>query len=126
MSEVQPIPLYLSESAAADRGLICGFQLRDNAPPREVAPDSIQAALQDPEAVTWLHFNLSDARARRWLLGVDYVPPALREVLQEYDGNRRVEATDEGVLLVVSDFTVRTRPTRPRSRRSSAMPASGC
>jgi zinc transporter len=105
MTEVQPIPLLLSEPQAADRGLICGFQLRGEGVPREVTADSIQAALAATDAVTWLHFNLSDARARRWLLAADYIPLALREVLQEHDGNRRVEATEEGVLLVVSDFT---------------------
>jgi zinc transporter len=105
MTEVRPIPLFLTEPATADRGLICGFQVRNDGVPREVAPDGIQAALDDATAVTWLHFNLSDARARRWLLAADYLPATLREVLQDHDGNRRVEATDEGVLLVVSDFT---------------------
>jgi zinc transporter len=62
-------------------------------------------ALAQTDQVTWLHFNLSDARARRWLLDAAFVPTALREVLQEHDENRRIEATDGGLLLVISDFT---------------------
>ena len=44
-------------------------------------------------------------RARRWLLDAAFLPAALREVLQEHDENRRVEWTDGGLLLVISDFT---------------------
>ncbi len=105
MSQLQPMPLFLNEGAGADRGLICGYQLQSNGPAREVTADRIVQALAQPDQVTWLHFNLSDARARRWLLDAAFLPTALREVLQEHDENRRVEATDGGLLLVISDFT---------------------
>jgi zinc transporter len=62
------MPLFLNETASADRGLI-------------------------------------DARARPWLLEATFLPAALREVLLEHDDNRRIEPTDDGLLLVVSDFT---------------------
>ena len=29
---VEPMPLFLNESAGADRGLICGYQLREQGP----------------------------------------------------------------------------------------------
>jgi Mg2+ and Co2+ transporters len=99
------MPLFLNESAGADRGLICGYQLQPHGPAREVTADGIVQALAQPDQVTWLHFNLSDARARRWLLDAGFLPSALRDVLQEQDQNRRVEATDGGLLLVISDFT---------------------
>ena len=99
------MPLFLNETAGADRGLICGYQLQADGPSREVSADGIVQALAQPDAVTWLHFNLSDARARRWLLDAAFVPAALREVLQEHDENRRVESADGGLLLVISDFT---------------------
>jgi zinc transporter len=105
MSQLQPMPLFLNETAGADRGLICGYQLQPRGPAREVTADGIVQALAQPDQVTWLHFNLSDARARRWLLDAAFVPAALREVLQEHDENRRVEVTDGGLLLVISDFT---------------------
>ncbi len=105
MPQLQPMPLFLNESVGADRGLICGYQLQEQGPAREVTADGIVQALAQPDKVTWLHFNLSDARARRWLLDAAFLPSALREVLQEHDENRHVESTDGGLLLVISDFT---------------------
>jgi zinc transporter len=105
MPQLQPMPLFLNETAGADRGLICGYQLQSQGPAREVPADGIVQALAQADQVTWLHFNLSDQRARRWLLGASFVPAALREVLQEHDENRRVEWTDGGLLMVISDFT---------------------
>jgi zinc transporter len=105
MPQLQPMPLFLNEPAGADRGLICGYQLQPRGPAREVNADGIVQALAQPDQVTWLHFNLSDARARRWLLDASFVPDALRDVLQEHDDDRRIDWTDGGLLLVVSDFT---------------------
>jgi len=105
MAQLQPMPVFLNEPGGADRGLICGYELTPGAVPAEISADGIVPALARSEGVTWLHFNLSDARARRWLLEASFVPDALREVLQEHDGNRRVEFVDRGLLLVISDFT---------------------
>ncbi len=105
MPQLQPMPLFLNEPVGAARGLICGYQLQPRGPAREVSADGIVQALAHPGQVSWLHFNLSDARARRWLLDAVFLPASLREVLQEQDDDRRVERTDGGLLLVVSDFT---------------------
>ena len=105
MPQLQPMPLFLNEGAGADRGLICGYRLEPHGPAREVTADGIVQALAQPDQVTWLHFNLSDQRARRWLLDAAFLPAALREVLQDHDENRRVEWTDGGLLMVISDFT---------------------
>jgi zinc transporter len=92
---------------AAERGLICAFR-SDAHGSVEITESDIAGALQDPQAVTWLHFKLSDARARRWLLESELVPASLREILQEHDENRRVEAAGGGVLMVLSDFSYDT------------------
>jgi zinc transporter len=105
MAQLRPMPVFLNEPGGADRGLICGYELASGQAPREISADGIVQALADKHGVTWLHFNLSDARARRWLVEASFVPEALREVLQEHDGNRRVELVDRGLLLVISDFT---------------------
>ena len=105
MQPPQPMPLFISESTAADRGLICGYTLQPDKRPLEIPPDGIVNAISQREGVAWLHFNLSDARARRWLLQASFLPAALREVLQDHDSNRRIEAVDDGVLIVVSDFS---------------------
>jgi zinc transporter len=57
-------------------------------PPREITAGGIVDAIARRDVVTWLHFNLSDARARRWLLEASFLPTALREVLQEHNYNR--------------------------------------
>jgi zinc transporter len=105
MVELQPIPTYINETSGADRGLICGFQLSRNGRPREISVDTMVESLERRDVVTWLHFNLGDARARRWLMGAEFLPVAWREMLQEHDENRRIEAVEGGMLLVMSDFT---------------------
>ncbi|MDY6948239.1 MAG: CorA family divalent cation transporter [Pseudomonadota bacterium] len=106
----KPMPSVLSDSLGADRGLICGYRLRPDAVPQEIPAEDIAAALLQTtqggaDAVVWLHFNLSDARARRWLLEATFLPEALRDLWREHDGNRRVEMVDDGLLLVFNDFS---------------------
>ena len=102
---MQPMPVFLNEGSGGDRGLICAYQVQAAGAPRELSADEIVAALAQRNAITWVHFNLTDARARRWLLEAAFLPAALREVLQEHDDNRRIEEVDGGLLLVISDFT---------------------
>lgn len=99
------MPSFLSEPFGADRGLICGFKLRAGLPPQDIPAEETAQALLQTDAVVWLHFNLSDARARRWLLDASFLPESLRELWREHDGNRRVEIVDNGLLLVVNDFS---------------------
>jgi zinc transporter len=103
-ASIRPIPAFINESVGADRGLICGFQLRGGQPPRELDADAAVEALASGDSVTWLHFNLNEGRARRWLLESELVPLQMRELLQEHDGNRRIEPVDDGLLTVMSDF----------------------
>ena len=106
MTPLQSIPAFINEAVGADRGLICGFQLAAGAKPREIGVDAMLESLARQDVVTWLHFNLSEARARRWLLESAFLPAALRELLHEHDDNHRIELLDDGgLLLVMSDFT---------------------
>jgi len=107
MPQLQPMPLFLNETAGADRGLICGYQLQPDGPAREVNADGI-------------------VQARRWLLDAAFLPTALREVLQEHDANRRVEWTDGGLLLVTVISLMRTNLIRRRSRRCGATRGDMC
>lgn len=102
---LKSIPAYINEAAGADRGLICGFQFAAGAKPQEISVDTMLESLARTDVVTWLHFNLGEVRARRWLLEAAFVPAELREVLQEHDDNRRIELLESGgLLLVTSDF----------------------
>jgi zinc transporter len=102
---LQPNPTYINDSFGTDLGLICGYHLTSSHRPREILPDAAADVLAHRDGVVWLHFNLSNARARRWLLESPLVPDSYREVLQEHDENRRVEIADNGMLLVISDFS---------------------
>src|SRR5262245_38074504 len=105
MTSPQPMPTFISETAGADRGLICGFQMLPGARPREIQADAIHEALDRSDAGTWLHFNLTAARARRWLLGAAFLPPGMRTLLHDLDSNRRFESIDGGLVVVMNDFT---------------------
>jgi len=105
MPQLQPLPGFIHDELGADRGLICGYQLAAGTRPLELAADTMVASLQRADVLTWLHFNLSDARARRWLLQAAFLPPVLREVLERHDENRALELGGQEVLLVISDFT---------------------
>jgi hypothetical protein len=42
----------------------------------------VLGALADSGVVTWLRFNLSNARVQRWLSRADFLPQTLREVIE--------------------------------------------
>lgn len=93
-----------TDASGAELGLICGYQVFSDGRPKQIPIHALIEALQRREAVTWLHFNLSDARVRRWLVGSELLPESFRETLQELDENRRIDAVDNGLILVISDF----------------------
>jgi zinc transporter len=105
MTSLTPIPAFINETPDADRGLICAFQMSAAERPREIHADAIIESLTKKDVVTWLHFNLTDARARRWLAAAEFLPSAMRELLREIDADRRIDAVDGRLLLVMSDFT---------------------
>lgn len=97
-------PLAPIDASGAELGLICGYQLFEDRKPQQIPVHSLADALQETSAVTWLHFNLSDARVRRWLVGSEMLPKGFRETLHELDENRRIDSVDDGLILVISDF----------------------
>ncbi|MFL6578499.1 MAG: CorA family divalent cation transporter [Povalibacter sp.] len=104
IASARPIPAFLTEGAGADRGLICGYRIIQGQFPQEIAVERLVESLSRG-GITWLHFNLSETRARRWLLDSEFLPLTLREILNDHDANRRIEWTDDGLLLVLNDFT---------------------
>jgi zinc transporter len=81
-----------------DRGLVWGFRLEP------FAPCGCEVLDTDSHgANTWLHFNLTDGRARRWLEHAD-LPEAARTLLLEPETRAHVEIHRAGLSLVVSDM----------------------
>lgn len=90
-----------------DRGLVCGFRLHAGA--AAVPLDRRESALlpdgRDGGAV-WLHFNLTDARARNWLANTprlrlprwwsDRDKARLREAVERLEAIARILVGDAG------------------------------
>jgi zinc transporter len=80
-------------------GLICGFRL---APP--AAFDEAPAEQQPLPEPHWLHFNLSDSRARAWLQGRGDVPEEARDLLLGSDQRIHVQLLEGGFAAVLGDL----------------------
>ena len=112
-------------------GLICGYVLRADAAPREV--DSVQAAewlaawphsAPAPATATatttttatastpapthaaeflWLHFNLSQAQAVRWMERHADLPDAFFDAIKDRSVSTRIERDDDTLIAVLND-----------------------
>jgi zinc transporter len=90
-----------SGPATAIPGLVWAFRLhsdgRAEALPIEAPFESIH------DGRLWLHFNLTDARARSWLAAID-IPPLARELLLSKDNYQQLHTGDHCVYGVFSDL----------------------
>lgn len=95
-------------------GLICGYLLAQDAAPREV--DSTQAAQwlagaghaagAGPGArgeFLWLHFNLSQAQAVRWMQRYADLPEAFFDALKDRSVSTRIERDGDALIAVLND-----------------------
>ena len=82
-----------------DNGLICAFQISPLAP---CGPEVLDP--QAPARPAWLHFNLSNTRARRWLDESSGLPAAARELLRSTDRRVHTEVLPEGLMMVLGDL----------------------
>jgi len=92
---------FTPDASGADMGLICAFSI-SAAGVQEIELTEMGAAPAD--AVIWLHFNLSNARARHLLSHANFMPAELKEVMREQDARRRIESVEAGLLIVMSDL----------------------
>lgn len=79
-------------------GLICGFWLRTPALGDD-APDDTGGS--EPR---WLHFNLSDSRAREWVKAHDELPEEVRELLLGTDQRVHVDVMPGAIVAVLGDL----------------------
>src|SRR4029079_986701 len=64
--------------------------------------ETLKAAAGDRP--TWLHFNLADVRARRWMQDEAHLPPEASRVLLETDPRVHLETLGPAVVVVLSDL----------------------
>jgi zinc transporter len=88
-------------------GMICGFRLRADAPPEDVHWNVDAAPHIFPEAgddTLWLHFNLVDSRAERWIAGNPRIPEEAREILLDPEPRIRLEPLAGGLAGALGDL----------------------
>jgi len=92
----------MTASTIDDGGLICGFRL---APLERL--DHASPAAQNGAAASrpfWLHFNLSDSRARRWVQEESSLDSPVVDALLETDPRIHLEIVGGGVVAVLADL----------------------
>lgn len=80
-------------------GLICGFRLTA----LTAYEDDWESELERDEP-SWLHFNLSDTRAREWLRAHGDLPEEARELLLGSDQRIHLELLERGIAAVLGDL----------------------
>lgn len=91
-------------------GLVCGFRLRSSEPVESlVCPASEWLAGDDP---VWLHFNLADTRAQRWIAECPGLPKDARERLLSEDRHIGLHPAGNGLAGAMGDvhFEFETDP----------------
>lgn len=92
----------IETKAQALPGLISAFRLRGDGIAEELAVEEPIAV--EPGRWLWLHFNLADARACRFLRGVAYFPEAARELLVGDDEHQQLQANEGCLFGIVPDL----------------------
>lgn len=92
-------------AATLHSGLICGYSFRPGTVTEPVRAADVAAALDDGDRLVWLHFNASDAGARRWLEQSALCTPRVLRAVLDRDARCRMEPEGEGIFLVLNDLT---------------------
>jgi zinc transporter len=92
----------MSVTAFDDGGLVWGYQL---GPARMLDAATLKAqAIAEPESPLWLHFNLADVRARRWLEEESGLGSTIVEALLEPEPRVHVQHLGTGLCAVLADL----------------------
>jgi zinc transporter len=90
-----------SELGAAIPGLVWAFRLHSDG---RAEPLPINVPIEfSHDGRLWLHFNLTDARARSWLAATE-IPSLARELLLSKDNYQQLHTTEHCVYGVFSDL----------------------
>jgi zinc transporter len=86
------------------RGLICGFLLRPTFPAQKLEWETLSEAFNIADGTVWLHFNLVDTRARKWITNCDRIPEASKEMLLDMNPQNQLELVENSFILVLGDL----------------------
>ena len=91
----------LSDHSSVLPGLVWAFRLHSDGSAESLPIDEPIEFSHDGRL--WLHFNLTDARARQWLAAVE-IPSLARELLVSHDNYQQLHTIDNCVYGVFSDL----------------------
>jgi zinc transporter len=111
MTVATPLPPStpaLGTYGADEDGLICGFQFQPGGSGHPIglaqAAQALQAGGSDAsEGFLWLHFNLSNVAAERWIRAHLDLPAEFFEALQQGSRSTRIEDASDQLIAVVND-----------------------
>lgn len=84
-------------------GLICGFRLRSGAKAEPLPPNPADWLNGEAGESIWLHFNLADTRAKRWIESCPHIPVPARERLLDEDRHVVLAPAGPGLAGVLAD-----------------------
>lgn len=87
-----------------DGGLICGYVLQADGSLHHVDWRSIDELIAQPDANIWLHFNLADMRAKRWLESTSLIPRLAKNILLGTSNQMMLEPIERGLVGVLGDL----------------------
>ncbi|WP_213774915.1 transporter [Bradyrhizobium sp. dw_78] len=90
-----------ADSPAVVPGLVWAFRLHDDGTAESLPVEAPIPFTHDGRL--WLHFNLTDARARSWLATID-IPALARDLLLSKDDFQQIHAIDHCLYGVFSDL----------------------
>lgn len=93
----------MAAQAFDDGGLVWGYRLAP-AQMLDATALKVAAGVRPPDAPVWLHFNLADVRARRWLEEESGLGPAVVEALLEPEPRAHVRHLGVGLCAVLADL----------------------
>jgi zinc transporter len=91
----------LLDAEAAIPGLVWAFRLHNDGAAESLPIDKPIEFSHDGRL--WLHFNLTDVRARPWLMAAS-LPPLARDLLLSHDNFQQIHTIDHCVYGVFSDL----------------------
>jgi zinc transporter len=100
-----PRPAPADANYGSDKaGMVCGYAFRPGEAGREIDSDAVAEWLAAPgnDEFLWLHFNLANSAASRWIEQHLVVPEAFREAVGA-NPSTRVEIADDFLVAVVND-----------------------
>jgi zinc transporter len=100
------VPLEVSTYGSDKDGLVCAYLFVTGEAGRTIGADEAASWLSapaPPRSFLWLHFNVSNAAAQRWMQQHLSLPEDFHESLPEGATSTRVDQSGEWLLAVIND-----------------------